>query len=400
MKYFILLSGALLMFFGTFAQDVTPTISPEFFSADQEITISYDVTGTSLSSLDEAWIWLWLPDQTNVDVASNVNPANSDTDATDAAKFTKTENGGQVIFTLSLTLTDFTGLAKDDINQVGMLIKGNDWADGQSNDYVTSVTTEFTLQLDQPSSDFGFHQSGDVIDVLVKASEAADIDLYLDDAVIHSETASTSLEFEHTVVDDGNVHVLKAIATNGSETDEVSYSYTLTPNPPNESVPVGNIDGVNYGSDATAVTLVFTAPNKENVFVIGDFNDWTLNQDYLMNKDGEKFWLTITGLEAGKEYIFQYLVDGELRIADPYTDKISDPWDDKYIDEETYPGLIEYPVGKTEYRASVLQTNQQAYSWTNESFDAPAKENLMIYEILVRDFYETHTFKDIEDKLD
>ena len=37
-----------------------------------------------------------------------------------------------------------------------------------------------------------------------------------------------------------------------------------------------------------------------------------------------------------------------LKIADPYTDKTSDPWNDKYIATDTYPNLIAYPDGKTE----------------------------------------------------
>ena len=49
-----------------------------------------------------------------------------------------------------------------------------------------------------------------------------------------------------------------------------------------------------------------------------------------MKKDGEHFWLTLTGLVSGTEYAFQYLVDETLKIADPYADKILDP-DDQHI---------------------------------------------------------------------
>ena len=42
-----------------YAQKVSidPTISPETVEVDQEITITYDVTGTDLADLDEAWLW-------------------------------------------------------------------------------------------------------------------------------------------------------------------------------------------------------------------------------------------------------------------------------------------------------------------------------------------------------
>ncbi len=85
-----------------------------------------------------------------------------------------------------------------------------------------------------------------------------------------------------------------------------------------QPVPAGLKDGINYVDDQT-VQLVLHAPGKEHVFVIGDFNDWTPGSEARMTKDGERFWITLNNLEAGKEYAFQYLVDGSLFIADPYT---------------------------------------------------------------------------------
>ncbi|MCD6347942.1 MAG: Por secretion system protein, partial [Bacteroidales bacterium] len=130
------------------------------------------------------------------------------------------------------------------------------------------------------------------------------------------------------------------------------------------------------------VVLVLYAPAKEFVFVIGDFNNWAIEPDYLMKQtpDGDYFWLELSDLEPGREYVFQYFIDGSIRIADPYTNKTSDPWNDQYIDEATYPGLIDYPAGKTSHIASVLETGMQAYEWHNNNFQAPFSEGLVIYE--------------------
>ena len=76
------------------------------------------------------------------------------------------------------------------------------------------------------------------------------------------------------------------------------------------------------------VTFDLPADGKTNsVSLCGDFNDWEINPDYYMKvtPDSSHFWLTITDLEPQKEYIFQYFVDGAIRIADPYADKVSDP---------------------------------------------------------------------------
>jgi pullulanase/glycogen debranching enzyme len=163
--------------------------------------------------------------------------------------------------------------------------------------------------------------------------------------------------------------------------------------------PAGIREGINY-IDGQTVTLCLLAPGKEQVNVIGDFNNWQTSDDYLMKKDGNYFWLTIPDLTPQKEYIFQYLIDGSIRIGDPYTEKISDPWDDQYIPESVYPGLIDYPAGKTEGRASVLQTGQTNYVWQNTTYSIPEKEELVIYELLIRDFTEEGTYKAVREKLD
>ena len=156
---------------------------------------------------------------------------------------------------------------------------------------------------------------------------------------------------------------------------------------------------INYPTD-TSAALVLWAPLKEFVFVLGDFNNWQPDNNYQMKKDGDYFWLEISNLEKGKEYIFQYLIDGEIKVADPYTEKIVDPWNDSYIDSVTYPNLIEYPVNKTEGIASVLQPGQDEFVWEVSDFQVPEKERLIIYELLVRDFTTEHSYKAVRENLD
>ena len=133
------------------------------------------------------------------------------------------------------------------------------------------------------------------------------------------------------------------------------------------------------------------APLKTSVYVVGDFTDWKILPEYLMKKDGEYFWLEVTGLTAGQEYAFQYLVDESVYVADPYADKILDP-DDRFIPAEAYPGLKPFPEKAIKgpwyfNRAAVIQTAQQDYDWQTLEFEKPEKKNLVIYELLVRDFF-------------
>jgi len=192
--------------------------------------------------------------------------------------------------------------------------------------------------------------------------------------------------------------------------------------------------GVNYHTDdPTKVTLILHAPTftrykkgngtmtgmgnttaKNIVYVIGDFNNWTPSESYKMFRDrdgwndmsdsdndddrGDYWWIELSGLNPGQEYVFQYLIDGNIQVADPYTHKVSDP-DDGQISSQIYPGLISYRSQAYD-RASVLQTNQSTYQWTAAPFSKPTDNNLNIYELHFRDFTEEGTYLAAIEKLD
>jgi 1,4-alpha-glucan branching enzyme len=168
-----------------------------------------------------------------------------------------------------------------------------------------------------------------------------------------------------------------------------------------KDLPAGAVDGVTYINSGKSVILNLYAPSKTSVSVIGDFNSWTVDAKYAMNhtKDGKRWWIQIDGLDANTEYGYQYLIDGTLRVADPYTQKVLDPDNDSYIGADTYPGLKAYPIGKTTGNVSILQANQPAYAWKNTTFTRPDKKNLVIYELLVRDFTAAHNYQTLKDTL-
>lgn len=186
-------------------------------------------------------------------------------------------------------------------------------------------------------------------------------------------------------------------------TDTVSFAIMINPPVTNLPLPSGNEHGINYTNNSS-VTLALYAPYKNFVYVIGDFNDWKVDSSFFMYKDEVTpdsviWWLTINNLTPGEEYAFQYYVDGEIRIADPYTEKVLDPSFDGFVSDSTYPNLKPYPYGKTSDIVSVFQTNQQPYQWQTTNFQKPAKTDLVIYELLLRDFVSTHNYKTLKDTL-
>ena len=75
-------------------------------------------------------------------------------------------------------------------------------------------------------------------------------------------------------------------------------------------VPNGMLDGININpNDNTKVTLVLYAPLKTFVYVLGDFNNWQKNENYLLKKDSAKdrFWIELTGLTPQFNHMFSIL---------------------------------------------------------------------------------------------
>lgn len=175
----------------------------------------------------------------------------------------------------------------------------------------------------------------------------------------------------------------------------------VTPTPNNE-LPAGAKDGVAFINGGTSAIVTLYAPGKTSVALIGDFNNWQVSANYQMKNtaDGNTWWVQIDGLNPNTEYAYQFLVNGSLKVADPYCEKVLDPDNDPYITTSVYPGLKAYPTGKTTGIVSVMQGNQPVYSWKNNSFIRPDKNNLVIYELLIRDFTTEHTYASTLQKLD
>lgn len=157
-------------------------------------------------------------------------------------------------------------------------------------------------------------------------------------------------------------------------------------------------EGITRISDDSLAFVLF-APGKTQVHLIGDFNDWSISDGYKMEKDGNYFRIEIGRLSKNREYICQYLIDDRIRIADPYSTKISDPQYDDKIPNDIYPNLISYPTTKTSEIAMVVNTALDPFPWQIERFTLAPTNELIIYELLIRDFTEKRTIKGVQEKI-
>ena len=243
----------------------------------------------------------------------------------------------------------------------------------------------------------------------VSTTQAANISLHLDDAnstAIASQSNTTSLTHTYTFPKGSYDVIAKAVAGGETKLDtislchrgnsqQVAYSGTLK-------------EGANANADGS-VTFCLYAPNKGNVMLVGEWDDYRMLAENVMNYQGAAndryFWLTVPAgtIDMDKQYGYYFIVDDNIYVADPYAKLILDPWNDKYInqDYERYPDLKPFPTGKVnEFAIAVFHGNGDGYQWEVTDFEAPAKEDLVIYEMLLRDFTDEQCLESAMTHLD
>lgn len=367
--------------------------NPEFPLATEPITIYFDATGSGLEGYTGN---VYAHTGVTIDGTQWQFVIGSWGNNTTQPQLTKISTD---YYSLEITpsANDFYGVGSTDtITELCIVFRSADGSQQSSDLFLPIYTLSNNVTIASPETDF-IYSVGDSVEIQAVAMFADTMKLYIGDT-LHTVVDSTVLFVKVPALVEGNTF-FTVTGRNETDYDTVTSSFFVRRENIIEEIPVGCTYGINYINDNT-VTLVLYAPNKEFIFLKGDFNDWEVSLDYQMKitPDNSTFWLTLTGLTAHEEYAFQYYVDGEFSIADPYTDKVLDPWNDQYISNTTYPNLKPYPDGGDGI-VSVFQTAQTPYSWQITNFDRPASENLIVYELHIRDFIATHDYQTMIDTI-
>lgn len=295
--------------------------------------------------------------------------------------------------------TYFQVPAGQPIRRLGVLLK-NGAGTAQTEDFfVTLYEDRFQAVFLEPGAGHLFVDAQASIPIRAAAPATAALRLRVGDSLVTSVAAGEELRYTLPAGSAGGVRkmvVFEAATATLAAAD--TFYYTVKPRPAVAEPPAGTRDGITYlGPDRVRLSLF--APKKDFVYVIGEFNNWTPGAGYLMHRrpDGQGFWLEISNLPPGQEVTYQYLVDGSLAVADPYAAKVLDPDHDRFL-QASYPGLKPYPARATGI-VSVLQTAQPAYAWQVRDFKRPDARNLVVYELLLRDFVATRQYKTLADTL-
>jgi len=414
-KIFLLLS---LASFGLHAQvqNITPTVSPNPFERNQQITITvqgsqinestWGVTGNAL------YLWAWMQDA-NGNALGDCPTNGTWTSSNEANRMTY--NSGTDTYTMTFVPETFYNNTV--FGRMGFLVKAKDGSgDKKTNDNIFNVGA-FQMTLSAPvENSFTIISSATNASVVASNTGGAATYTLKANGVTVSGPTNTTFFTAGPLVSQNTVFTLDC--TQGATTITKKFTYLFNPGTISAALPSGLVDGINYNtSDPTKATLVLNAPFKDFIYVAGSFNNWLPTSSFAMKKDptSGKFWLEITGLTPGQVYTYQYWVcdvtnrpvnsPAVVKTADPFSTLVLSPFDDPEIQSlGVYPNLPAYPTGQ-EREVTVLQTGPTAwwnYTWSSATtnFVKPKKKDLVIYEVLLRDFDANRSYQDLINRID
>ncbi|MDG5490310.1 alpha-amylase family glycosyl hydrolase [Psychroserpens sp. SPM9] len=400
------------------------TLNVGAIEVDESVTITVDINSSdsncnAISNPGSVYMHSGIGDNSNAFGFSVVGNWGQDDGV---GEMTSNGNG---TYSITITPQTYYGLTQqqaDDATQIGMVFRNEDGsqelkADG-CNDFIFPIGS-VTINISQPSSPTVVLNSGD--DLAVSATI-----LFQGSTTVNGSYDIFRNE-ETTPVVSGNCGFPNCNATIQNITESATYRFVGSPQSTSETgeasidvfviattieeaLPSGVEDGINYDADPTKATLVLNAPKKDYILVAGSFNNYSPTNAYAMKRDPNtgKYWIELSGLTSGNIETYQYWVfdtdpvtgsPGLVKTADPYSTLVLSPFDDPFIPATTYPNLPAYPAGQ-EREVTVLQTGQTPYNWQVTNFDKPKEEDLIVYEVLIRDFDANKSYQDLIDRID
>ncbi|MDO5509327.1 MAG: alpha-amylase family glycosyl hydrolase [Weeksellaceae bacterium] len=382
-------------------QTVSYTVTPEFFEENQQITITID--GASVNEAlwgvtnNALYLWAWSYDQ---NLANSMDSPTNGTWANSNEANRLTYNSANDTYSISFVPTTFFN--RTNIGRIGFLIKAkNGTGDKKSQDIFLNVGG-FQMNLHNPQAGSTLQlENGQQIQIQASSSQASTFEVLVNNVVVYTSPAGqTSLNYDYTVTNTAQITVRATNASNQSI--EYSFNVVVSSVPEVAAMPAYMRQGYTpHPTEAGKAGFAIWAPHKSFVHLIGSFNSYGLSDEYLMKRDTEDnnlFWIEVEGLNNHAEFTYQYRTNDNKRVADPYSELVLSPYDDPWISSATYPNLPEYPAGQ-DFEVSYVNQSETAYNWNVSNFEKPAKENLVIYELLVRDFTEEQTWQSLIDKM-
>ncbi|MBK8625800.1 MAG: T9SS type A sorting domain-containing protein [Saprospiraceae bacterium] len=312
---------------------------------------------------------------------------------------------GENIFRISCVFRSADGTKK------GTIAQGEyGWGTVTSNgDIYVNLNSDNFVSINAPLGNESIILAGQTIQMqATTSSEVSNMKLLIDEGNGYEIKAEVNtgktISYSYVANESKEINI-KVVATINGQNVEAIKKYNVVIRKPTEiaNLPEGLKSGANYDlADPAKVTLVLLAPHKEFVYAVGDFSQWQVKEENQMKRtpDGEYYWLELNDLTPQKDYVYQYWIDGKIKIADPYARQVADPWNDKWIEPAVFPNIPSYTREDLGI-AAVFKTNQIPYTWaeTEATWIKPNVNHLVIYELHIRDFVASHSYQTMIDTI-
>lgn len=391
------------------------TISPPTFDVDEEITITVDLSQTQCNgiptSASQVYMHAGIGNEAN---AFGFNVIGNWGQDDGVGEMTSQGNG---IFSITITPSvyfNITPQQASDATRLGLVFRNPAGSQemkrpngGACEDFIFNVGS-FQLNLTNPTTSAVILDFGQQLNITATTSLNADFILTANGSVLsNNQTNTQNFSFNFNANADV-AFTLTATQTGGTESQTASFNLLLTPDPAILPVPAGLENGINYNSsNPDEITLVLYAPNKDFIHVANNLpdSDYAISNTYLMNIDpvSDRHWITIdlTNATDQDNFFYEYVIENQFRVPDPFSRLTLNQFNDPFImSEGVFPGLPSFPTDKTSNILTWVRLNQPEYDWQIEDFDRPDQEDLVVYELLIRDFDENHSHQDVIDRLD
>ena len=312
---------------------------------------------------------------------------------------------GNNIFSKTYTINEFHSLPDgEEVLQLAFVFRnangtivGRD-ADGSDIFFDLFPPEGLFASILSPQTNNNFLQLGDSLELVVQLSNEANVTILDNDEIILMEF--TDRVETNIMANQFGSHELLILATLDSDSFSVSTNYYVIENGLTEDPPTGMQNGASLVNDST-IYFQLRAPEKTFAYLLCPGNDFQADPGFRMKQsnDGNTFWIELRDIIFSEgQNTYQYLIDGSITVADPFSKVVLDPFNDVAVSNEVMAELPTYP-GTANGIVSVLDIETNEFTWTDSAFSKPENSNLVIYELMLRDFLADHSYKSLLDTL-
>lgn len=272
-------------------QTGTFSVNPSSFYEDETITVTVSGIDPTIWGVSDVYLWAWYykngvqqgdsPNNGTWDNSSEVQKLNANSDGT---------------FSISFIPKDF--FDDSNISRMGMLLKAKDGTgDKKTQDYLHYVG-KVQVSILNPAFNPVSVPAGGSISVSAQmmssgATQAGDFEIYFNDNLISSGQGYPTFNQNISGINEDGELKVKGTPFGQTDFGESVIDIYLDREIQFTAMDNNLVDGVNYSNNNNNVTLVLDAPGKEYVYVVGSFNNYLQDENFLMKRDPNngKFWL-------------------------------------------------------------------------------------------------------------